>query len=290
MSGNSMRRTSLPPPAIRIEMSAGAEPATRNSTRTPSTESVKPRFGETEALRTTASSARTGVATTATTSRARARAARTSTVLDDAVDDLVLLRLLRAHEVVALGVLRDLVQRLPSVLGDDLVEPAPDVDDLLGMDLDVGRLAGETAGDLVDQDLRVRQRHALALGAAGEQQRTHRHRDADADGLHAGLDELHRVVDREARVDRAPRRVDVDGDVLVRVLGLEVDQLRDDQVRDVLGNRRAEEDDPLVEQTRVDVEGALAARRLLDHHGDKGTHWVRQHSDRPGPAERGRIR
>jgi hypothetical protein len=33
-----------------------------------------------------------------------------------------------------------------------------------------------------------------------------------------GLDELHRVVDREAGVDRAARRVDVDRDVLVRVL------------------------------------------------------------------------
>ena len=61
-------------------------------------------------------------------------------------------------------------------------------------------------------------------------------------------------------------------DVLVRVLGLEVDQLGDDQVRDVLGHRSAEEDDPLVEQAGIDVERALAARGLLDHHWDKGTH------------------
>ena len=140
----------------------------------------------------------------------------------------------------------------------------------LRVDLDVGRLALEAAGDLVDQDLRVRQRHPLALGAAGQQQRAHAHRDADADRLHVGLDVLHRVVDREPRVHRPAGRVDVHRDVLVGVLGLEVDQLGDDEVGDVLGDRGAEEDDPLVEQPRVDVEGALAARGLLDHHRDQG--------------------
>ena len=49
-------------------------------------------------------------------------------------------------------------------------------------------------------------------------------------------------------------------------------QLRDDQVRDVLGDRRAEEDDPLVEQAGVDVERALAAGGLLDDHWDQWAH------------------
>ena len=118
--------------------------------------------------------------------------------------------------------------------------------------------------------------HPLALGAAGQQQRPHAHRDADADRLHVGLYVLHRVVDREARVDGAARRVDVDRDVLVGVLGLEVDELGDDEVRDVLVDRRAEEDDPLVQQARVDVERALAARGLLDDHWDQGAHQARQ--------------
>ena len=118
---------------------------------------------------------------------------------------------------------------LARVLGDDLVEPAADVDDLLRVDLDVRRLTLEARGDLVDQDLRVGQRHALALRAAGEQQRAHRHRDADADRLHVGLDELHRVVDREARVDGAAGRVDVERDVLVGILGLQVQQLGHDR-------------------------------------------------------------
>ena len=164
---------------------------------------------------------------------------------------------------------RDLLEVLSRVLGDDLLEPALEVDRLARLDLDVGRLPLEAAPDLVDQDLRVRQRHPLPFRAAGEQQRAHAHRDPDADRLHVRLDELHRVVDREARVDRAARRVDVERDVLVRVLGLEVEQLGDDQVRDLVVDRRAEEDDPLVEQARVDVE--RRARRATSARSPSGS-------------------
>src|SRR3954463_195366 len=268
MPGSSIRRTSSPPPAILIVTSAGADPLSRNSIRTPSAESVKPRFGETDAFWTPASSA-TAEGTIRTAPSAIRRRTNRLPVLNDAVDDLVLLRLLRAHEVVALGVLRDLLQWLAGVLGDDLVETLAHVDDLLGVDLDVGRLAGESARDLVDQDLGVGQRHPLALGAAGQQQGAHAHGDADADGLHVGLDELHRVVDREARVDRPARRVHVDRDVLVRVRGLQMKELGYDQVRDLVVHRAAEEDDPLVEQAGVDVELALASGGALDDHGDQ---------------------
>jgi hypothetical protein len=53
-------------------------------------------------------------------------------------------------------------------------------------------------------------------------------------------------------------------DVLVRVLGLQEEELRDHQVRHVVLDRTDEEDDALLEQARIDVERTLAARRLLD--------------------------
>ena len=53
----SIVRTSSSEPEILIVTSAGAEPLSRNSIRTPPAESVKPRFGETEAFWTTATSA-----------------------------------------------------------------------------------------------------------------------------------------------------------------------------------------------------------------------------------------
>src|SRR6185312_11592037 len=71
-------------------------------------------------------------------------------------------------------------------------------------------------------------------------------------------------------VDASARRVDVHRDVLLRVLTLEVQQLRDDEVCDLVVDRGAEEDDALVEQSRVDVELALSARRPLDDHRDQG--------------------
>src|SRR5919197_5526516 len=191
---------------------------------------------------------------------------------DHVVDDAVLLGFLRRHEVVALHVLADLVDFLSRVLAHDLLEAALEGDRLAGMDLDVRRLPLKTAPDLVDEDLGVRQRHPLSFRAARKEQRSHRHRGADADRLHVGLDELHRVVDREAVVHGAARRVDVDRDVLVRVLGLEMEELGDDQVGDLVVDGCSEKDDALVQESRVDVERALAARGLLDHHRDQRAH------------------
>jgi len=48
-----------------------------------------------------------------------------------------------------------------------------------------------------------------------------------------------------------------------------VQQLGDDQVGDLVFDRGAQEDDPLVEQSREDVELSLAARRSLHDHRDQ---------------------
>jgi len=45
-----------------------------------------------------------------------------------------------------------------------------------------------------------------------------------------------------------------------------VEQLGDGQVRDLVLDRSAEENDLLVQEAGVDVEGTLALRGLLDHH------------------------
>ena len=116
--------------------------------------------------------------------------------------------------------------------GDDLRHLPGQLEDLARGDLDVGRRAAEAAGALVDHDLRVRQREALAGGAAAEDHRGRRHAHAEADGRDVGLHVLHRVVDRHPRVGRAAGRVDVEPDVLVGILGLEEEELRGDQVRD----------------------------------------------------------
>src|SRR5439155_26517183 len=67
----------------------------------------------------------------------------------------------------------------------------------------------------------------------------------------------------------AARRVDVQVDVLVRVVGLEVQQLRHDQVPHLIVDRRAQEHDAFLQQPRVDVERPLPAVGLLDDDGNQ---------------------
>src|SRR5207249_138685 len=100
-------------------------------------------------------------------------------------------------------------------------------------------------------------------------QRAHARSLPDAQRADVGLDELHGVVDREAGRNRAARRVDVEEDVLVRVLGLEEQELRHDQVGGDLGHRPDQEHHALLQQPGIDVVGALAAPRLLDDHRDQ---------------------
>src|SRR4051812_21564367 len=87
---------------------------------------------------------------------------------DHAIDYAVLRGLLGGHEVIAFGIGANLVVGLPGVVGNDAIQALADVDDLLGVDLDVRGLALEARAHLVDEDLGVGQRHALALRAPGQ--------------------------------------------------------------------------------------------------------------------------
>ena len=59
----------------------------------------------------------------------------------------------------------------------------------------------------------------------------------------SGLHVLHGVVDRHPRIAEPPGRVDVERDVPLRIVGLEEEELRHDQVRDLVVDLPSEEDD-----------------------------------------------
>src|SRR6476620_12734211 len=99
--------------------------------------------------------------------------------VDDPVREPVFDRLGGCEEAVALHVAVDLRDRTAGVMRIDLVDAPPQGEDLSGMDVDVGGLALEAAGGLVDEDLGAAEGHPLALRAAGEEQGAHRHRDAE---------------------------------------------------------------------------------------------------------------
>src|SRR5258707_442318 len=116
------------------------------------------------------------------------------------VDEAVILGRGRAQELVALDVALDLLFGPAGVPGKDRLHGLAHPVDLVGLDLHVARLAvAALGGRLVDQDPRVRQGDALALGARREQHRRRTGRLADAAGGDLRLDELHAVVDRQHR-------------------------------------------------------------------------------------------
>ncbi|MPN04432.1 hypothetical protein SDC9_151670 [bioreactor metagenome] len=121
----------------------------------------------------------------------------------------------------------------------------------------------------MDHDLGVGQRLALALGSRREQERAHGRREADADGGYFALDILHRIVDGEPRAYGTAGRVDVEVDILIGVVALQKEHLRNDAVGDVVVNRPADEDDAIFEQAAVDIVAALAVTGLLNDHWDE---------------------
>ena len=92
---------------------------------------------------------------------------------DDLVDETVGRGRGRGHEVVALGVYPDPLERLPGVLGQKPGQLVARAHDLPGVEVDVRGLSPEFAHRLMNQDARVRQRVALPLGTGGQDERRH---------------------------------------------------------------------------------------------------------------------
>ena len=83
------------------------------------------------------------------------------------------------------------------------------------------------------------------------------------------VNELHGVVNGHAARHDSAGRVDVKRDLLLRILGLQEQELGADQRGHAVFHRAGNEDDPLLEEPREDVIGAFAAVRLLDDHRHK---------------------
>src|ERR1700674_1672032 len=74
-------------------------------------------------------------------------------LLNDLIDQTVLLGLLSRHNEVALHVLLDFFDRLPAMVSQELVDHRPHSQNLLRVDCNVGRLAGQPRHrGLVDED------------------------------------------------------------------------------------------------------------------------------------------
>lgn len=188
---------------------------------------------------------------------------------EDLVYDAVLLGLIGAHEVVAVGVGGDFFDLLAGVLGEYLVQSLAELEDMAGGYLDIARHAFGAAGGLVDHHFGVRQREALTLLAAAQQNGAHRGGHTDAHRGNLRLDVVHRVQNGEASGDVAAGGVDIERDVFVGVFGSEKEELRNDEIRDITIDGAAQKDDALLEEAAIDIVGAFAERRFFDDHRDE---------------------
>jgi len=73
-------------------------------------------------------------------------------LFDHLVDQAVRLRFFRGHEEVPVRIFLDFAHLLAGVLDQDLVQLPAQVDDLLGLDLEIRGLAPHPAEGLMDHD------------------------------------------------------------------------------------------------------------------------------------------
>src|SRR5690606_41364440 len=97
-------------------------------------------------------------------------------------------------------------------------------------------------------------------GPCHKQHGSHAASQHEADGGDGGPDMLHGVVDGQAGVDVPAWAIDVNRDVLLRVLRLQEEQLGDDQVGQLVVDGPPDEDDALLQEAGVD----LVCRLLLE--------------------------
>src|SRR2546429_4379050 len=193
-------------------------------------------------------------------------------MLDDLPDQPIATRLLGREPEVAARVFLDALERLPSLLCEDAVQPIAHLEDLARLDLDVARRATRPARRLVEQKARVGE----AVAVFARHGHVNQGRDArDPPGAHhphAGTQEPHQVMARIALFPVPVLGVEEPLDVVARFAG-HGEQLRGHVGRYALRDLARENHDARAEQAlRHQVvsrgEGRLEGTQLF--HRDSG--------------------
>ena len=190
-------------------------------------------------------------------------------MLEDTVDEAVRASFFGGHEIVAIGILFNLIESLPGVFEHQFVHASLGANDFLRVNFELHGRSLHPGQRLMDHDPAVRQSKSLPLGSRREQHGTHAGTLAKTVCGDVTTDELHRVVDRHPRSDRSAGTVDVHVDVGFAVFKLKVQQLSDDTVGNIVVDRAAEKDDSISQKTTVDVHRPLFAAILFDDVGNE---------------------
>ena len=125
----------------------------------------------------------------------------------------------------------------------------------------------------MNHDLCVRQGKTLALCTACQQECAHARSHAHADRRYIAFYIIHRIINRHACRDRSARAVDIELNILIRILRLQKQKLRNDQVRANICHFLAQKNDPVVQQSGKNIVGTFASSGLFDDIRYK-THFV----------------
>src|SRR3989344_7605397 len=126
------------------------------------------------------------------------------------------------------------------------------------MNGDIGCLAFGSSKRLMDHDFAVGESKTFALCASHQNNCSAACSHAKAHSRDIRLDDLHRVVHCERTCHLSSGGVDVERDVLLRVLFFEEEELSDDGICDFIVNGGAKKDDSFLEESRVNIVRAFA--------------------------------
>mmetsp|Transcript_29204 Transcript_29204/g.53433 ORF Transcript_29204/g.53433 Transcript_29204/m.53433 type:complete len:294 (-) Transcript_29204:99-980(-) len=186
---------------------------------------------------------------------------------DDFVNDTVVDSFLRCHEEVTVAIFFDFVLGLVAVFGNVSIQDFSNKEDFLGLNFNVCGLALGTAKGLMDHDARIGERPALALGTGSQQKGPHTGGHAEAYCGHITRHILHGIVNGHACTDGPTRRINVERNILSRVLIGQIQELRHQDICHLIIHPLAQQQNPVLEQTRNNIH--LTRLRVNDRHAHR---------------------
>ncbi|MMZ65249.1 hypothetical protein D1872_276450 [compost metagenome] len=118
----------------------------------------------------------------------------------------------------------------------------------------------------MNHNFAVRQRVSFARRTGIQQESAHGSREAHANRGNVGLNVLHRIENGHTGCDGAARAINVKMDVFPRIFRVQKQHLGNNGVGDDVIHLGAQENDAVLQQSRVNVVSAFAAVTLFNDH------------------------
>ena len=115
----------------------------------------------------------------------------------------------------------------------------------------------------MDHNFRVRKSHSLSLRSSGQEEGSHAGGKSYTNGRNIALDVLHGIVDGHACSHGTTGAVNIEMDILGRILRLQEQKLCDNQICGIIRNLLAQKNNPVLQQPGINIIAALAPSCLL---------------------------